>query len=86
MLVLLALRRGATRTPGLLAVLVCFAVAMSIETEVVLHAHTLDGPIKALALCVLLGLGLYFPLPEPAEGPTSAMGRPSRASNELANG
>ena len=61
-IVLLALERGARRTPGLIAVMVCFAFTMSIETEVILRGSTLDGPIKALALCALFALALCFPL------------------------
>jgi hypothetical protein len=66
-IVLLALERGARRTPGLLAVMVCFAFAMSIETEVILRGSTLDGPIKALALCALLTLALCYPLANASE-------------------
>jgi hypothetical protein len=67
-IVMLALERGARRTPGLVAILVCFAFTMSIETEVIPRGRTLDGPIKALALCILFGLGLYFPLADTSEG------------------
>jgi len=53
--------------PGLTAVMVCFAFAMSIETEVILRGSTLDSPIKALALCALFGLALSHPLANASE-------------------
>lgn len=59
MLVLLALRDPeARRSRGLAAALVCLAIAMSPETEVILAGGIFGGQIKCLALMVLFGLSL----------------------------
>ena len=68
LLVLIALRKVNEQVPGIRAAFLCFAVTMSIETELILHARSFGGQIKALALVGLFTLALRFPFSKEQEG------------------
>jgi len=53
-------REGRT-TPGLLAAFVCFGVLFSPQSEFILHAATISGQIKCVALVVLWYISVRFP-------------------------
>jgi hypothetical protein len=64
MLVCFAIDRQSVRTAGLTAAFVCFAIATSIQTEVIYHRRSNGGQIKAIALCVLMAVALRYPFTE----------------------
>jgi hypothetical protein len=63
-LVCFAVETQNVRVQGLTAAFVCFGIATSIETEVIYEGHSLGGQIKAIALCVLMGIALRYPFGE----------------------
>lgn len=52
--------RERVRVPGLLPAMVCFGVLMAPETEIISRGESLGGPIKAVTLLVLFGVGLRY--------------------------
>ena len=61
MLVVLAIDQKGRVTPGLMAAFAWFAVATSIQTELIYHARTYEGQIKAIALIALMVISLRYP-------------------------
>jgi hypothetical protein len=64
MLVCFAIDRRNVKTPGLTAAFVCFAIATSIQTEAIYHGRSAGGQIKAIVLCILMGIALRYPFGE----------------------
>lgn len=50
-----------TRSPGLVAAMVCFAILFVPETELILRGLPIAGHLKALTLITLFVIGLRFP-------------------------
>ncbi len=61
MLVCFALDKQTLKTAGLTIAFVCFAIATSIQTEFIYHGRSVEGQIKAIALCVLMVAALRYP-------------------------
>jgi hypothetical protein len=63
LLVLFAIqqRKRGHGAPGLVSVMVCFAILFVPETEIIWHKYPLGGQIKALALLALSFLALRYP-------------------------
>ena len=71
LLVLCAVEARGRRVPGLLTALVCFAILMAPETELIVKGHVLGGPVKALTLLVLFVTSLRWPCPTSMDEPAS---------------
>jgi hypothetical protein len=63
LLMVLCLRaaREGQRLPGMMGVLLCFAILISPETELIAAGQSYGGQIKCLVLLTLMGLALRYP-------------------------
>jgi hypothetical protein len=61
LLVLLAVRRRDTETPGLVPAMICFAILFTPETEFIRHQISLGGQIKAITMIALFIVALRYP-------------------------
>lgn len=62
-LVLFAVERQDTFTPGLAAALSCFAILFAPVSEVIIHRHSSGGQVKAFALVALMIVALRYRFP-----------------------
>ncbi len=63
MLILFAVELCGKKAPGLMAAMICLAIALSPENALPIPKHPIGGQIKCLALLILVVIALRYPFP-----------------------